>query len=353
MTQTMGQIIKNLRKEHGFTQDDLAEKLNISPQAVSRWENEISMPDISQILPIAALFEVSTDVLFGLNAMGADAEIEEAIKIARLPDTDNNRCIDVWSDLLKKYPRSNRIRKYLAHAYLCRAFDDDYAKAAELYEKILDESTDGKQRLQALSMLCFCYNRNGDMKNAIRVAELCGPSHITKDALLAKIDGYDKHNEVNQRLLSHSVTEAVWCIMRQRYSSNDDTILAHRTALRLLDSLYYNGDEVFGDRHIYIYLRSKLCRLLAKAERYDELYEQLSLWLDEVIFEDSLSPDEYGYENNILLNTQKYKYEVANKPDFGKEYMASFLGTVDFDTIRESERFKAFCSRAETKYKKR
>lgn len=191
MTQTMGQIIKNLRKEHGFTQDDLAEKLNISPQAVSRWENEISMPDISQIIPIAALFGVSTDVLFGLNPAGAYAAIEELYKITNSPDIDTDRCIALWSDLLKIYPRNNVIRCELAKFYTWRKNSGDYSIATELYEKILDESTDQSLRLKAIDPLCLCYKRMGDTKNAIRIAKLCGSEYISEDHLLADIDGYE------------------------------------------------------------------------------------------------------------------------------------------------------------------
>ncbi len=192
MAETMGQIIKKLRKEKNITQEKLAEKLKVTPQAVSKWENDTGMPDISQIVPLASFFEVPTDLLFGLNLAGADAAIAEAKQIETLPETDNDKCIELWADLLKRYPHNNECRFRLAHVYLCRKQEGDYALAAELYEKILDECTDSKLRLKTLSLLCFCYNRRGDRANAIRVAELCGPSHITADSLLAKIDGYEK-----------------------------------------------------------------------------------------------------------------------------------------------------------------
>ena len=70
MNESMGQIIKRLRKERNLTQEELAEQLNVSAPAISKWENDTSMPDISQIVPLASVFRVRTDVLFGLHAEG-------------------------------------------------------------------------------------------------------------------------------------------------------------------------------------------------------------------------------------------------------------------------------------------
>ena len=55
--------IINLRKVHGWSQEDLAEKLNVSRQAISRWENETALPDAQNILQISKLFGVTTDYL--------------------------------------------------------------------------------------------------------------------------------------------------------------------------------------------------------------------------------------------------------------------------------------------------
>ena len=54
-----------LRKENNLTQEDVANKLGISPQAVSKWENGISMPDITLLVDIANMFNVSVDTLLG------------------------------------------------------------------------------------------------------------------------------------------------------------------------------------------------------------------------------------------------------------------------------------------------
>lgn len=63
MENTVGKKIAALRKEKGMTQDDIAEKLNVSPQAVSKWENDISYPDIMLLPKIAQLLDTTVDDL--------------------------------------------------------------------------------------------------------------------------------------------------------------------------------------------------------------------------------------------------------------------------------------------------
>ncbi len=79
MKKPIGEIIRNLRKERNLTQEELAKLLHISGQAISRWENGTGMPDISQIVPIASVFGVSTDVLFDIVGKSDDDIANEII----------------------------------------------------------------------------------------------------------------------------------------------------------------------------------------------------------------------------------------------------------------------------------
>lgn len=67
MEQKIGFQIARFRKEQEITQTALAEYLSVSPQAVSRWENGISVPDICLLPQIAAFFSTSIDELFGVS----------------------------------------------------------------------------------------------------------------------------------------------------------------------------------------------------------------------------------------------------------------------------------------------
>ena len=73
---TLGKIMKQLRKETFLSQEQLAAKLNITAQAVSKWENEESYPDILFLPKIAAIFGVKIDELFDYQAESAYQQIE-------------------------------------------------------------------------------------------------------------------------------------------------------------------------------------------------------------------------------------------------------------------------------------
>ena len=104
MKEHMGQIIKYLRKERNLTQEELAEQLNISAQAISKWENGTSMPDISQVVPIANYFGVSTDTLFSRESPN-DEKIQSLIQaIDNDTQWDDTARFEKLKALLKEYP---------------------------------------------------------------------------------------------------------------------------------------------------------------------------------------------------------------------------------------------------------
>lgn len=63
----LGKTIYNLRKQYNMTQEELATRLGVSPQAVSKWENEFSYPDISLLPEIAKEFNITVDALLNDN----------------------------------------------------------------------------------------------------------------------------------------------------------------------------------------------------------------------------------------------------------------------------------------------
>lgn len=63
MTKTMGEKICELRKQRKMTQDELAEKMSVSSQAVSKWEKDLSIPDLPVLIALSEFFHLSLDEL--------------------------------------------------------------------------------------------------------------------------------------------------------------------------------------------------------------------------------------------------------------------------------------------------
>ena len=64
---TLGMMIASLRKEKGMTQLELADKMGVTDKAVSKWERDISCPDVNTIPKLAEVFEISVDELMQIR----------------------------------------------------------------------------------------------------------------------------------------------------------------------------------------------------------------------------------------------------------------------------------------------
>lgn len=82
----LSQNISYLRKKNNWSQEELAHKLGVSRQAVSKWESGTSQPDLEKILKMSTFFNVSTDTL-----LKEDLEDEEEEEIIFLEKSDNNQ----------------------------------------------------------------------------------------------------------------------------------------------------------------------------------------------------------------------------------------------------------------------
>ena len=83
--QTFGMMISSLRKERGMTQLELAEKMGVTDKAVSKWERDLSFPDINSIPKLAEVFEISVDELMQVKT--ATKETMNKNKINEIVDT--------------------------------------------------------------------------------------------------------------------------------------------------------------------------------------------------------------------------------------------------------------------------
>lgn len=133
----LAQQIKNLRTTKNLSQDELAEKLYISRQAVSKWENSEATPDIDKLVQLAEIFGVSLDYL----VLGKEPEKE--IVVEQLGK------MNVWEFLVRRIQTTSYKRR------CCRSyFSCSYAFRWIIYSALFLTKL-AKQ--QAFSLL-FCYN---------------------------------------------------------------------------------------------------------------------------------------------------------------------------------------------------
>lgn len=79
---TLGEKLTQYRKKNNLTQDAVAEKLGVTPQAVSKWENDASCPDIMLLPQIATLYETTVDELLSREAQSVVALAPESARKA-------------------------------------------------------------------------------------------------------------------------------------------------------------------------------------------------------------------------------------------------------------------------------
>lgn len=165
MTGSIGKTIRRLRKERGLTQEELAERLNITSQAISKWESESGMPDISQIVPLASVFGVSTDVLFGLDNTTETSEAWEIVQSAQTKEVYGQRetylaAYDELAEGLKKYPANLVLLNHYVWWGTALALPGDWLYTPERSEEIANET------ISAAKLLIDCSRNPTDIMNA-------------------------------------------------------------------------------------------------------------------------------------------------------------------------------------------
>ncbi len=130
----LGKKIRGLRFKAGLTQEQLAEKLGIGAQSVSKWENAVAMPDISLLPLLAETFGVSIDELFDLSAEQRLNRIENRLDIEEtLPPDVFREDEDFLKAQLSDERNRARATRLSAYLYWHRMYGD--ARKVRRYAK--------------------------------------------------------------------------------------------------------------------------------------------------------------------------------------------------------------------------
>jgi transcriptional regulator with XRE-family HTH domain len=158
MSTDLGNNIRKFRKNKGFTQEELADLLNVTPQAVSRWESAGGYPDVSLLVPIAQVLNVSTDALLGYDTIAENEEINKrieatvesmkddkdrpgsALRIAEYLATETS-CNPANYELIKDYVQSVANLSQYEDPQLEDCFKEDKERIHKLYKDAVKKGT--------------------------------------------------------------------------------------------------------------------------------------------------------------------------------------------------------------------
>ena len=140
----LGNKIRELRKKKGITQEQLASALNLSPQAISKWEMGAGYPDVATLPVLAGYFGVSLDAMFDYDPEKLEEKIQQAILDAR--NAPFEKAEKILLEAISAYPGSEKLKKDLLSRYEmqmryhgCPELKD---AAIALAKKLIAESTD-------------------------------------------------------------------------------------------------------------------------------------------------------------------------------------------------------------------
>lgn len=102
---SLGEKLKENRKKAGLSQEELAEKLNVSRQAITKWENDKGFPSIESLQNIAKLFDVSIDYLLDDKSITSANTIRESINLSEY--NGNGKYRSKYNAVVKtKFPKA-------------------------------------------------------------------------------------------------------------------------------------------------------------------------------------------------------------------------------------------------------
>lgn len=380
MKETMGQIIKRLRKEQDLTQEDLAEHLNISAQAISKWENDTSMPDISQILPLANLFGVPTDVLFGVCGVNHDMEVRTRLEeIFRMCDNcaDGEEAataliiFDKYREAMRLYPNNSTVLvNAMAFAEMVLS-----ANGAELKKMIGQEGIDNLTQeiirwaklvikfgtsaddvLSAKYRLMNIYARRGSLDEAYEIADsFPGDISDTRGIRLAELNNYTGESIKERQQRCRNIQELSEKLGQQAALLGDlyfkerqynDALYCYSFLKDMVDSLYRDEKyrPPFMFEYYHLFHSPAIC--LIKLDRNDDAITLLEKGA-QFIIDQSEHFNKKKKLNVPLLKDCIFGYGYDGTAEYSDVNikLKNFVCSDDFKSLSDNPRYQVLLSK--------
>lgn len=194
----LGEKIKSLRKQKNISQEVFANYLGVSFQAVSKWENGNTMPDVTMIPAIASFFGISTDELFDFNLFETEKQVEAICAESwKYRNSDVAKSEEILRKGLQRYPGNDIILNNLLYTL-------DYQTRAEevisICKSLITSTKDDSVKYDACRILATCYKENGQVDLIKPTLEMIPEIYFTKLELMASLlDGENSYEAAQKQ----------------------------------------------------------------------------------------------------------------------------------------------------------
>ena len=246
----IGNKIKNLRKQRGITQEELAQSIGISFQAVSKWENGIALPDITLAPVLASYFCVSLDELFDFSLKEIEYAVDSIVNEAyEFRESDPKKSRAILEDGLRKYPDNEILLNNLLYVL---NYSKDPDKTISVASSLIEKTNQADIKYDALRFLAYAYKVKGDLKSAEAAIDQIPEIYFTKLTEMAYLlDGKAKFEAAEkQKWVSFENLIQMMEKLAEYYESEgmkSKAIEEREKALKLIDIVENNAyDNYIG-----------------------------------------------------------------------------------------------------------
>lgn len=254
----LGAKIRELRKSRNISQEVLAQYLGVSFQAVSKWENDVAMPDVALLPVLAAFFNVSTDALFDYNRLDAEQKVDAICEEAyQHRYRDPARSEAILREGLRQYPGNDVILNNLLYTMSAPERADEMIT---LCKTLIASTHDDEVRYDALRILAETYHTVGQQALVAPTLEEIPEIYFTKLELMAKLlDGALSEKAARQQLaISMDDTIDMLLIIRDHLLSKgipDEADKYARIAKGVIEAFRREDGEAFNNAPVYSCMR--------------------------------------------------------------------------------------------------